>query len=236
MRVRRSALAAVVAAALSLPALSLASPFTVTYTFTGSPGNQVSEPVDANPVGALFSAITRGPGIAPIAGMNSINSDGWSTGFAIDLNDYYEWTITPSAGFELDVTDLEFSMRRSGTGPRLFELRNSLNGFATPFGSASIADVTDNIRLGFNVPGGFNGSLNLTSPITFRIYGYGAEGPLGTFRLGIALGEVAESLPANLVVGGDLAEAPEPTTLLLLGAGLSALGLRRRRQRAQSAR
>lgn len=225
MRVRRSALAAAFAAALCIPALAFAAPFTATYTFTGSPGNQASEPVDANPVGALFSAITRGPGIAAVAGMHSINSDGWTTGATIDVNDYYELTITPAANFELDLTSLDLTFRRSATGPREFELRSSLNGFATPVAGASILDETSNHRLGF----GLFGFVDLTSAVTFRIYAFAAEAAGGTFRLGIALGDIGDSLPANLEIGGNLDAVPEPATLILIGAGLTAARLRRRR-------
>ena len=55
---RRALLVVVMVLAGVLPAF--ATSFTATYTFTGSPGDQVSEPVDANPVGALFADLTRG--------------------------------------------------------------------------------------------------------------------------------------------------------------------------------
>jgi len=237
MRQRRfSVVTTLVVVALSLPAIALAAPYTAIYTFTGSPGNQASEPVDANPIGAAFSAITRGPGISAVGGLNSINSDGWTTGVVADLNDYYQFTITPDANYLLDVTDLAFTFRRSGTGPREFEVRNSLDGFATAFWHISVTDVTQNFRVSSSMPGGFNGSLNLTSAISFRIYGFAAEGAAGTFRLGVANGEVNDDLPANLVVSGDLEPVPEPATLLLIGAGLSVLARRRRRESARSAR
>jgi hypothetical protein len=229
MRFRRSALVVAIAAALFMPALALASPFTATYSFAASAGSQAFEPVDVNPVGVIFSAITRGPGIAPVAGLNSINSDGWSTAAAIDLNDYYEFTITPNAGFEMDITRLAFSYRRSGAGPREIEVRHSLDGFTATFLGISLPDLTANNRVDITNMAGFAGTLNLTSQITFRIYAYAAELAGGTFRLGTALGEANEGLPANLEVGGDLAAVPEPATLLLIGAGVSALRLRRRR-------
>lgn len=229
-RRRRIAGPACLLVALSLPTAAFAAPFTATYTFTGSPGNQASEPVDANPVGALFSAITRGPGVVASAGIDSINSSGWTTGAAIDVNDYYEFTITPSANFALDVTELAFTFRRSATGPRSFEVRNSLDGFADAFWNIELGDSAQNFRVTSSNPFGYNGSLDLTTPVTFRIYGFRAEAEGGTFRLGIANGEVNDDLPANLEVGGQLDPVPEPATLLLIGAGLTAMRLRRRRQ------
>ena len=101
-------------ALLLAPAQLWATPFNVTYTFTGSPGNQVGEAVDSNPVGALFSDITRGSGIVPASGVDSMNSSGWTTGSSLDPNDYYEWTITPLAGFALDLTEFDINFQRAG--------------------------------------------------------------------------------------------------------------------------
>jgi len=122
--------AALITFATVVPAFAL--PFTATHTFTGSPGNQASEPVDINPLGATLSDITRGPGVNANAGMHSINSNDWTTGATPDLpNDYYEFTITPLAGYELDVTDFPFTSRRSGTGPPNVEVRSSLETIGT---------------------------------------------------------------------------------------------------------
>jgi hypothetical protein len=75
MRPRSFAVLLTLLVALAVPVVTTATPFTTTYTFTGSLGNQVSEPVDSNPVAATFSPITRGPGVSPVAGLHSINSD-----------------------------------------------------------------------------------------------------------------------------------------------------------------
>jgi hypothetical protein len=123
------------------------------------------------------------------------------------------------------------TLRRSATGPRQFQVRNSLDGFAAPLLNMFVADVTANSRFGFVNPFGFGGSLNLTSPVTFRIYGFAAEAAAGTFRLGIALGEDNDTLPRNLEVSGDLTAVPEPATLLLISVGLGGVGLRRYRVR-----
>lgn len=198
-----------------------AASFTAVYTFDGSPGNQASEPVDANPVGAVFGPILRGPGLVPETGLNSINSSGWTTAAAPDLlNDFYEFTVTPAPGFLLDLTGLDYSFRRSGAGPLSFDVRHSADGFASALFSFTVGDTTINTRLSssFVVPA----LTDLTSPVTFRIYGYGAEDTAGTFRLGLSTAEAnPQGLPANLVVRGDLtaAQVPEPATAALLALG-----------------
>src|SRR5439155_13329872 len=95
-------LPAVLALSLASASPAFAAPFIVTYTFTGSPGTQASEPVDANPVGAIFADITRGPGLTAEIGQDSINSSGWTTASTFDANDYYQWAITPQPAYELD--------------------------------------------------------------------------------------------------------------------------------------
>jgi hypothetical protein len=149
------------ALAPAVPAHALA--FDTTYTFTGSPGNQLSEPVDANPVGAVFSDITRGSGVTAEAGLNSINSTGWTTSAALDANDYYQFVITPQSGFDVDINTIAVTYRRSATGPLNFQLRSSLGNFVSNLASESLLDDTANHRVGYT---GFEGIgyANLTSP------------------------------------------------------------------------
>ena len=52
-------------------------------------GDQAFEPVDSQMPGVTASAITRGPGLSTETGLNSINSDAWTSGL-IDAGDYYE--------------------------------------------------------------------------------------------------------------------------------------------------
>ena len=218
-------LTALAAALLLTSHTAWATPFTATYTFTGSPGNQASEPVDANPVGAVFGDIVRGAGITPNAGANSINSAGWSLG-TLDPLDYYAFTITPDASYRLDVDQIAFTERRSQTGILTFEVRSSLDGFTSTLYSAATPDNEGERRHTF----GLVGFDDLTAPVEFRIFGYAAEGNTGTWRLGVS---GSSAFPANLQVGGDLA-VPEPGTLMLLGAGaLGAIARARRRQTAR---
>jgi hypothetical protein len=210
-----------------------ATPFTATYTFTGSPGDQASEPVDSHPVGALLSDITRGPGIDAHPGLNSMNSDGWTTAMAPDPDDFYEMTITPLAGYDMDVTAFTFTFQRSEVGPHAFQLRYSLDGFAAPIFTGGFGDTTSNLNFSFSNTNGLGGeALNLSSPLTLRIYAYGAEDAEGAFRLGIDSSSRLAGLPNILELQGDLSPTavPEPTSLLLFGSGAAVSWAKARRR------
>src|SRR5688572_26577749 len=101
----RSLIAAVV---LVASAAAARADFIATYTFTGSPGDQASEPVDAQPVGLMFSDITRGAGVLANAGDNSINSRAWTEADTLDADDYYQFAISPTAGLPYSLSGLDF--------------------------------------------------------------------------------------------------------------------------------
>ena len=117
--------------------------------------------------------------------------------------------ITPDAGYEFALDTLAWTMRRSATGPVSFQWRSSLDAFATPFATFSLPDTTANVRLTVSSLGTL--FADLVSPVTFRLYGFAAEGPLGTFRLGISSSDAGSPLPDNLTVTGDLSpRSPSP--------------------------
>ncbi|MFT3750357.1 MAG: hypothetical protein QM768_18725 [Agriterribacter sp.] len=99
--------------------------------------------------------------------------DGWPTG-AINTNMYLQFTVTPNAGYALNLTAVEMNIRRSttgspsGAGPRQWSLRSSVDGYAVDLGAGAIAlnttpTITVSLGLAFQ---------NLMTPVTFRLYGY----------------------------------------------------------------
>lgn len=198
----------------------------ITYNFAGAPGDQASTS-GSGPTGITVGDISRGSGLTASGALNSISSSGWSTG-ALDLDDYYGFSLTIDSGFTLDLTSLHFAERRSGTGIRNFQVRASNDNFTTFSTVVSEITVPDNTSTRDQ---DFALSLNdLTGTIAFRIYGYNAEGTGGTWRL------ANHSSEGGLVLNGSLTAVPEPTTIALISlaaAGGAGSYWRKRRQKQQ---
>lgn len=190
-------------AALSLFAVSAshAQAFTTLYSFTSLAGNQATSSVTSGaPTNATASVISRGSGLTAAAAGNSMSSSGWST-TTIDLNDYYEVTVTPSAGYALNMNQLRFNLRISGTGPTVAEIRSNMDSFGASIGSTI---TPSSATAGIDVAQSLSGAAfqGVTSALTFRIYGYTSGGAGGTMRL-------QNGTIGGLEVSGFAAQTPE---------------------------
>lgn len=188
-----------------------ASPGTLgNFATQGLTGATVSVAPTNVATNATFSNLTRGSGLTAASLANAFNSSGWTTAATPDANDYYEFTITPSAGFQFSATELRVGLQRSSTGPPNLALRSSLDGFVSNIGpviappSGTTATTTISLTT-------VTGLQNSTVPVTLRFYGYGASSGAGTLRI-----ERVTSVPmVGLEVDGTVSEscvAPSVTT------------------------
>ena len=196
----------------------------VVFSFDGASGNESMFAVDSQPANGVVSAMRRGSGVNPSSGSGAFSSRSWSTNSAIDLTDYYRFSITPSNGYQLDLTSLELDERRSGTGIRQWSVRSNLDNFDSDL-SPSPFSVPDNTatrteqRISLNA----NDFSRLRTEVEFRIYGYQAERSTGTWRID------------NVKLAGQIALVPEPnsgwigTSMALLALGFCWHHRRRRR-------
>jgi hypothetical protein len=120
------------------------------------------------------SGIARGPGISAVTASNRYAATSWNTA-AIDLTAYFEFTLTPTGVCDIDFVSFVYTGQSSGTGATSAAFRSSLDGFATNIGAATITGTTINL----------SGAAyqNITNPITFRLYGWGASAGGGTFSV-----------------------------------------------------
>ncbi|MCU0344321.1 MAG: T9SS type A sorting domain-containing protein [Ignavibacterium sp.] len=173
----------------------------LTFEFSALAGDELSANSNTNDINLTSSTITRGSGVAAAVNAGRFNSTGWATVASVDLNDYLEFSITPTSGSSFSITTITMQHQRSGTGPVNFVLRTSSDGYVSNLdGVKTIGDVTTTISTIF--------TLNLSSistALAIRIYGYSAEGAAGSWGIGDGTGN-------DLVVNGSTsAGGPSPT-------------------------
>jgi hypothetical protein len=118
------------------------------------------------------SGIERGSGITGKDANDRYNANAWST-IGLDANDYFQFTLTPNASYEIDLTSFVYTGQASGTGPTNLALRSSIDSYATNIGTANVAGTTISLSAA--------AYQNLTTPITFRLYAWGGSG--GTYSV-----------------------------------------------------
>jgi Secretion system C-terminal sorting domain/Bacterial Ig-like domain len=158
-----------------------------TYDFEnpgGQDGSQATNAAASSDANVTASVMSKGSGLAASTTTydGGFNAFQWPTASAIDANDYYEFTVTPGAGFEMDLTSIVFDETQNdtqvGTGNYFWTIRSSLDGYATDI--VAPTSVNQVLTSGNNsgttstgntvtLPASF---LNITSALTFRIYAY----------------------------------------------------------------
>jgi len=205
---------------VSAPLALAQTAFTGTYTW-GANGNTNSFAYNGTDIANVTeSAFTK-------VGITTSSSSGnfRASGFALDpvigtltgTNDpakYFEFSLTADSGFTLSMTNINFGVGRSGTGPRTFVWSSSVDSFATIItnytvpanvtnnaGVITIGDVTSttltNIVLDLSAA-----SFQSLTAVTFRFYAYNSEASGGTGGLQGPLSFSGSVLNTNPVTGG----------------------------------
>jgi len=117
---------------------------------------------------------------------------------SVNTAEYYEVTLSPGAGYSITGDSIKFDFERSGTGVRTYSVRSSLDGYTAnltavyglPTTNVDVQagnvfflkkDITSLQTRNIIVLGPT--FMNLVAPVTFRFYGWNAEGTGGTFSI-----------------------------------------------------
>lgn len=150
---------------------------------------------------------------------------------AITQASYAGFTITPSAGFSLSLTNLS-TWLRTQNDPKTFALMSSLTGFTAS--STVLASTIADGNVGVRQSASLSAAVfqNMTTPVEFRWYIYHPTGS-GDFQAR-GFGNWDNNTANNMILTGTVSSAvtvPESGTATLALAGFALIGgmvLRRR--------
>lgn len=210
--------------------LTASSASAVTILQYGTAGSTSSlAPFEVNPAVAGTN-LEAGSGLVAQT-FSTFNFNDWdptntSYADAVADDEVFTWGFTVTDALAtIDLTTLDIRLDRSGTGPDDFEVRVRVNaGSETTVLTHDYADTTSGVNfLGVDLSAVTG--LGVGDTVTFTLGAFNAESAAGTFDL-----ETITFPGGNdsIVVSGDITVIPEPSTAMLLGAGLAALGRRRR--------
>lgn len=215
------------------------------YDFNGLTGGEATLAAASMDENITAGSISRGASYGVYAAAFSTNGLGTRPGFdssntvflsnytlstAVANDAYFEFTLTPDAGYSITIDSLTLGSRRasSGTGPNFFGVRTSLDGY-----TADIVTGVSTTGAGGNVStvqtANFGSNLqNITSTVTVRMYGYARSASNSSYGIWVITNQNASDVngagTGNFIVSGSVNSVPEPTTYALVAA-VMALGV-----------
>ncbi|MBU3666564.1 MAG: PEP-CTERM sorting domain-containing protein [Chthoniobacterales bacterium] len=219
---KKTIFACLLAGALFVPARAQTpTAFTGTYTW-GSNGNTNSFSYNGTDIANLTESAFTKVGITTAANTGNFRASGFAldpvSGSLTGTNDpskYFEFSLTADSGFTLSMSNINFGVGRSTTGPRTFAWSSSIDSFATIITNYTVpTGVTNNagvLTIGdaasttlTNIVLDLSGaSFQSLTSITLRFYAYNSEASGGTGGLQAPLSFSGSLLNTNPVSGGN---------------------------------
>jgi hypothetical protein len=149
------------------------------------------------------SGIGRGSGVNANAGSNRYNATAWSFP-DLGTDDYFSWTLTPNANFEMNFTTLSGNWQRSGTGPKTYDLRSSLDSFGTSLANGTITGSGSAAAYSVDLSA-IPTMQHVATAIEFRLFAFGGTAAAGTFSINDFTfdGTVASTTSTPTTLAGD---------------------------------
>jgi len=184
----------------------------LTFEFSALAGGEATAASNFNNVNLSGSTISRGAGLGTPANGGRYNADNWaisSIANAVSGNDYMEFTITPNAGYQFDVSSIVVQWQRSATGNTQIALRSSVDGYTTNLDAVKVViDNTSTQTFTYTFA-----QSNSSTAVTYRLYSY-AEVTGGTGGPGDGAGN-------DIIVNGTVTPTAASPEINLQGNAVS---------------
>lgn len=181
--------------------------FTIGSFSIGNTLGTVSDPVNST---SASSGYTGSTGTGNIG--NAVRTGGLSK--TSGGSAYYEISFTPTAGYQLQITDFDFGTRSTTTGPQSYSLFSSIDAYGVALMSGSI---TNNSSWAYKDNTAFALTAEANTPVTLRLYVYGGSGSPGSGTINHRLDDIKITVTANPVASGNNTAITASTTNVALG-------------------
>ncbi|MBN8674013.1 MAG: T9SS type A sorting domain-containing protein [Chitinophagales bacterium] len=121
---------------------------------------------------------------------------------------YFEFTLTPDAGFTVSVTAISFGSRSTATGPQAVAIRSSLDAYASDYATDGLLA---NSTWALKTPSVTAITSAVGTAVTIRIFGYNGAGSPGAGTANWRIDDLA--LTVNVTGGASPSISASPLSL-----------------------
>ncbi len=190
----------------------------VDYQFAGQSLAPTGSDPNVTPTSiGLGAGLTQGN----VSNSFAINTPSTSSALAISNNSYFDFTISPSAGYQIDYATLDLTAGKITGFTANYVIRSSIDAYASNIGAGAITANWPTTSL---YQTDLSPLFAVTVPTTFRVYVYGNNPALNPI-----FSQVTVNGTVRLVT-------PEPATISMLGitAGIGTCLTVARRRRSKT--